>query len=99
MSLSSSIAPVLEFGTLLVLTIIFTFAAFTLKEGFWSTAVKVAAGMFWFVLAIGQFIFFGADNAFMILCLPFSVFGLLFFVSIIRDSISEKKRRMWDFED
>lgn len=99
MSLSAAISPILQYGTLLVFAVIFTFAAMTIKDSFWATATKLAAGLFWFVLAIAQFIFFGVDGAFMILSLPYAIFGLLFFVAIVRDSLSEKKHRQWDFEE
>lgn len=99
MSLSATISPILQYGTLLVFAIVFTFAGMSVKEGFWGTATKLIAGLFWFVLAIGQFIFFGVDGSFLVLSLPYAMFGLLFFVSIIRDSISEKKNRQWNFED
>ena len=99
MSLSANIAPLLEYSTLFMLAIIFTAFAISLKDAFWGTALKLAAGLFWFVLAIGQFLFFGVDGAFLILSLPYAIFGLLFFVAIVRDSLSEKKHRQWDFEE
>jgi len=99
MSLSSNIAPILEYATMLMMAIIFTAFALSIKEGFWATALKVTAAMFWFVMAIGQFIFFGVDSSFLVLSLPYTIFGLLFFISILRDSLSEKKHRAWDFED
>ena len=99
MSLSVNVAPLLEYATLLMLAIIFTAFAISVKDSFWSTAFKLAAGLFWFVMAVGQFIFFGVDGTFLVLSLPYVVFGLLFFVAIVRDSLSEKKHRQWDFED
>ena len=99
MSLSVSIAPVLEYATLLMLAAIFTAFAISVKDSFWSTSLKLAAGLFWFVLAIGQFIFFGGAGEFVVLALPYGILGFLFFVAIIRDSLSAKKHRQWEFED
>ena len=59
-----NLAPILEYATLLMLSIIFTAFALSLKDSFWGTVMKVTAGLFWFVMAIGQFIFFGVDGAF-----------------------------------
>jgi hypothetical protein len=99
MSLSATLATTLSYATVLCLSIIFTAFAIGVKDSFWSTALKIIAGLFWFVMAVGQFIFFGADGAFMILSLPYAIFGLLFYVAIMRDSLSERKHRQWDFEE
>lgn len=99
MSLSSNLAPILEYATLLTLSIIFTAFALSVKDAFWSAALKLTAALFWFVMAIGQFIFFGPASSLMVLSFPYGIFGLLFFISILRDSLSEKKHKMWDFED
>ena len=97
MSLSSNIAPILSYATLFCLTIIFTAFALTMQDKIWAVTMKFIAGLFWIVMAIGQFIFFGVSGALLVLSLPYAMFGLIFWVMIYHDFLSEKKARAWEF--
>lgn len=81
------------------LTIVFTAFALVLQENFWRIMMRIIAGMFWMVLGVSVFIFMGPASEFVILSLPFVIFGLLFIISIIYDSLKTKHDRPFIFDD
>ena len=95
MVLSETIAYV----TLLGLTIVFTSFALVLQDKMWKVVLKLVAGMFWMVMAISQFYFFGSGGFLMVLALPYAIFGLILMVAILNDYLGDKKDRIWNFKD
>ena len=95
MVLSETIAYV----TLLGLTIVFTAFALVICDKLWTVVLKLTAGIFWLVMAISQFYFFGGSAFLMILALPYAIFGLILFFAILNDYLGDKKDRIWNFND
>lgn len=81
------------------LTLVFTAFALVLKETFWRFMIRFTAGMFWMVLGVSLFIFLGPASSFIILSLPFVIFGLLFVISIVYDTLKTKHDRPFIFDD
>ena len=94
MVLSETIAYV----TLLGLTIVFTAFALVIRDKIWIVTLKLVAGLFWMVMAISQFYFFGSDGFLMILSLPYTIFGVILFYTILNDYLGDKKDRIWNFD-
>lgn len=95
MVLSETIAYV----TIFALTVVFSVFAIVIKDELWRVALKIIAAMFWFVMAVGQFMFFGVEGSLYILGLPYAIFGLLFIFALVHDFLTEKKDRVWKFPD
>ena len=95
MVLSETIAYV----SLLALTILFTAFALVICDKLWTIILKLTAGIFWMVMAISQFYFFGSDGFLMILSLPYAIFGMIMFFAILNDYLGDKKDRIWNFND
>ena len=95
MVLSETVTFVMIFG----ITIIFTAFALVIQENFWKIMLKAMAGMFWMILGVSLYIFMGADATMIVLALPFVIFGMIFIVSIIRDSLKVKHDKPFIFED
>lgn len=89
----------MSYITILAFTIIFTAFAFTIKEVIWSYILKMIAGLFWMVLSISNFYFFGADGFLMIMSIPYVIIGLLFFILIIHDTLKTKHDKPFIFND
>jgi len=95
MVLSETISYVTVFG----LTVVFTAFALAIHDNLWRVALKFISGLFWMILAITQFYFFGSSGFLMILSLPYAIFGMIFWFAIIHDFVSEKKERIWKFAE
>ncbi|MFA5365381.1 MAG: hypothetical protein WC325_09410 [Candidatus Bathyarchaeia archaeon] len=96
---TSALSDTTNYLVLLVLTLVFTVLALINTDKLWRVALKFIAGMFWMILAIAQFFYMGSDGFLMILSLPYAIFGMLFWFAILHDFLSEKKERIWQFED
>ena len=95
MVLSETIAYVTLFG----MTIVFTCFALVISDKLWRVALKFIAGLFWIVMAIGNFFFMGSSGFLMVMSLPYVIFGLLFWVAIFNDFLGDKRDRIWKFKD
>ena len=95
MVLSETVAYI----TIFSLTVVFTAFALVIQEGIWRIALKFIAGLFWLILAVEQFFFMGAGSPLIIMGLAYAVFGMVFFFAIINDSLSAKKKGIWDFDE
>lgn len=95
MVLSETIA----YGTLFGLTIVFTAFALGISGKLWRVALKFIAGLFWIIMAVSQFFFFGSGGFLMVLSLPYAIFGMIFWIAIFNDFLAEKKERIWKFDD
>ena len=93
------LSETVTYFTLLCLTVVFTAFALVIKEELWRVALKFIAGLFWVVMAISQFVFVGASGTFLILSLPYAVFGMIFWFAILHDFLGDKKDRIWKFDD
>jgi hypothetical protein len=93
------LSETVTYATLLSLTVIFTAFALVIQDKLWRVALKFIAGLFWIIMAISQFFFVGGSSMFMILSLPYAVFGMIFWFAIFNDFLGDKKDRVWDFED
>lgn len=80
------------------LTIIFTAFAIVIKEEVWNILLKFIAGFFWIVLAVSNFYFMGSNGFFIVMSLPFAIFGLIFWALIYYEILENKKNKMWTFE-
>jgi hypothetical protein len=70
------LSDTISYITLFALTVVFTAFALVIQDNLWKVALKFIAGLFWVVMAVGQFFFFGSGSFLMILSLPFAIFGL-----------------------
>jgi hypothetical protein len=93
------LSETLNYVTLLAMTIIFTAFALAIPDKIWSLLLKVIAGLFWFVMAVSSFFFFGSESFLMIMSLPYAIIGLIFWILIIHDSLKTKHDRPFMFED
>lgn len=89
----------IAYASVLLLTVVFTVMALVVKDKLWRVALKFIAGLFWIIMSIGQFVFFGAASDVIVLSLPYAIFGMVFWIAIYNDFLSEKKNRVWDFDD
>ena len=89
----------ISYVTLLGLTIFFTSFALMFQDKMWKVVLKLVAGIFWMVMAISQFYFFGGSAFLMILALPYAIFGMILFFAIFNDYLGDKKDRIWNFND
>jgi hypothetical protein len=93
------LSETISFITIFSLTIVFSVFAIVIKDEIWRVALKMMAALFWMVMAVLQFTYFGVNSALNILSLPYAIFGLLFVFAILHDFLSEKKDRIWKFPD
>ena len=93
------LSDTISYITLFALTVVFTAFALTIQDTLWKVALKFIAGLFWIIMAIGQFFFFGSGGFLMILSMPFAVFGMIFWIAIFNDFLGDKKDRIWKFEE
>ena len=93
------LSETIAYMTIFALTIIFSCFAFVMKDSFWRVMLKVMAALFWFIMAVCGFTFFGSSGTMFVLSLPYAVFGMLFIFAILKDFLDEKKERIWKFED
>lgn len=93
------LSETISYITLFALTIVFTAFALAIQDNLWRVALKFIAGLFWMILAIAQFVFFGSSGVFMVMSLPYAIFGMVFWFAIIHDFVSEKKERIWKFDE
>jgi hypothetical protein len=93
------LSETISYITLFSLTIVFSAFALVITDKLWRVALKFIAGMFWMILAVAQFFYMGSEGFLMILSLPYAIFGMLFWFAILHDFLSEKKERIWQFED
>jgi hypothetical protein len=87
------------YATLFALTVVFTAFALVIRDKLWRVALKFIAGLFWIIMAITQFFFVGSSSMFLILSLPYAIFGLIFWIAILNDFLGDKKNRIWNFDD
>ena len=93
------LSDTIAYVTILALTIILTAFALTLKEdNYWRVMLKLAAALFWWVMAIVSFTFFNSDIM-LVLSLPYAIFGFLFIAALIKDVLDEKHERIFGFKD
>lgn len=93
------LSDTISYITLFALTVVFTGFALAVQDNLWKVALKFIAGLFWVIMAIAQFFFFGSSGFLMVLSLPYVIFGMVFWIAIFHDFLSEKKERIWKFED
>ena len=93
------LSETISYVTLLALTIIFTAFALTIQETIWRFLLKMVAGLFWFVMAVSTFFFFGSDGFLMVMSIPYAILGLMFYILIIHDSLKAKRDKPFIFED
>jgi hypothetical protein len=88
------LSDTISYITLFALTVVFTAFALVIQDNLWKVALKFIAGLFWVVMAVGQFFFFGSGSFLMILSLP-----MIFWIAIFNDFLGDKKDRIWKFEE
>jgi hypothetical protein len=93
------VSETVVYVSVFALTIVFTAFALVLQETFWRFMMRIIAGTFWMVLGVSMFIFLGPGSSFVILSLPFVIFGLLFVISIVYDTLKTKHDRPFIFDD
>lgn len=93
------LSETISYLSLLGLTIVFTSFALVIQDKLWRVMLKMIAGLFWMVMAVANFNFFGSGGFLMIMSLPYVVFGLVFWYMILHDFLAEKKERIWQFDD
>jgi hypothetical protein len=93
------LSETISYITLFAMTIVFTAFALAIQEKVWAILLKVVAGLFWFVMAISSFWFFGSESFLMIMSLPYAIIGLIFWILIIHDSLKTKHDRPFLFDD
>jgi hypothetical protein len=93
------LSDTISYITLFAMTIVFTAFALAIQEMIWRILLKVVAGLFWMVMAISTFFFFGSSSFLMIMSLPYAMIGLIFWVLIIHDALKTKHDKPFMFED
>lgn len=93
------LSETISYVTLLCLTLCFTAFALVIQDALWRIMLKITAALFWWVMAVAQFIFFGSEGVLMILSLPYAIIGLIFVFAIFRDYLSAKHDSIWGFKD
>ncbi len=93
------LSDTISYVTLLGMTIVFTSFALVIKEEFWRVTLKIVASVFWFVMAVAQFIFFGSESAMMVMSLPYAIIGMIMVWAILHDFLGDKKERIWKFNE
>ena len=93
------LSETISYVTLFAMTIVFTAFALAIQENVWRILLKMIAGLFWIVMAIASFYFFGADGFLMIMSLPYAIIGLVFWILIIHDVLKTRHDKPFLFED
>ena len=93
------LSDTISYITLFAMTIVFTAFALAIQESVWRILLKLIAGLFWMVMAVSSFFFFGSEGFLMVLSLPYAIIGLLFWVLIIHDTLQTKHDKPFIFED
>jgi hypothetical protein len=93
------LSETISYITLFAMTIVFTAFALAIQENVWRILLKMVAGLFWMVMAVSSFFFFGSESFLMIMSLPYAIIGLIFWVLIIYDSLKTKRDKPFIFED
>ena len=93
------VSETIAYASLFSLTIFFSAFALGTTDKLWRVALKFIAGLFWMIMAVAQFFFFGSEAFLMVISLPYAIFGMLFWFAIMNDFLGEKKKRIWDFDD
>ncbi len=82
-----------------LLGVTLAFSAFALASEMHRMALKIIAGLCWFVMALTQFFFLGGSA---LLAAPLSLlyvgFGLVFCFSMVTEFNETKRRKIWDFD-
>jgi hypothetical protein len=93
------LSDTISYIVLFALTVVFTAFALVMPDKIWRSILKFIAGMFWLVMAVSQFFYFGTDGFLMILSVPYAIFGLIFWAMILNDFLGDKKDRIWNFKE
>jgi hypothetical protein len=93
------ISDTISYALLVCFTIIFTAFALGIEDKMWRVFLKFMAGLFWIILAIAQFYFVGSTGFLLVLSLPFTIFGLIFWFMILNDFLGDKHDRIWNFKE
>jgi hypothetical protein len=93
------LSETISYITLFAMTIVFTAFALAIQENIWRILLTMVAGLFWMVMAVASFFFFGSESFLMIMSLPYAIIGLIFWILIIYDSLKTKRDKKFIFED
>lgn len=94
------VSETVQYVTILGLSIVFSVLALVIQENTYRLVLKVSASLCWFILSLTQFLFLGGSATMAVpLAMLFLGFGFVFAASIVTDFQSQKREKIFGFED
>lgn len=94
------VSEAVQYVTVLGLSIVFSVLALVIQENTYRLTLKIIASLCWFIFALTQFMFIGGSAVMAVpLAMLFLGFGFVFAASIVTDFQSQKREKIFGFED